>query len=295
MRIVVTGSCGFIGRRFVQLAPGVDDIIDCIDMKMGYDIVEPSLIKSATERMEDYLYNADIVFNFAGDPHLPASNRDPYTHYRNNMLSAATVFRAARATKTKVIHASSWIAEYPVSSHYANSKWAAEMAAQIEVEKNQADIVVMRIFNVYGPGQPGNFAIPRFLDSVLSRTPITLHNDGSSKRDFIYIDDVVRAFLAAVDLPAGTIADVGSGTLTSMVELAEICRKMSPWGAPLTPIVFEPCPERANEPEGRAWPRVLDKVGWKPTVSLQDGVYQTLLSVTRNTEIRYESQELHSL
>lgn len=85
--------------------------------------------------------------------------------------------------------------------------------------------MILRYFNVYGPGQSTNYAgvITRFVTRALNEEPPIIFGDGNQTRDFIFVGDVVRATMAALEkpIPGGTIMNIGTGRPTSVRSLAD--------------------------------------------------------------------------
>jgi len=107
------------------------------------------------------------------------------------------------------------------------------------------DTVALRLFNVYGPGQTGG-VVPSFLEQVQRGEPLVVHGDGTQTRDFVHVDDVVRAMVAAARTDAtGESFNVGTGDVTSIHELATVVRD----AAPVTVDVVHDDPRPADVPE----------------------------------------------
>jgi nucleoside-diphosphate-sugar epimerase len=101
------------------------------------------------------------------------------------------------------------------ASPYAASKFAAELLAHMYRE--QMEVVALRYFTVYGPGQRPDMAISQFLRSAIEDKPVTIYGDGGQRRDFTYIDDIVRATIAASEPGRLTGAfNIGSGVSISI-------------------------------------------------------------------------------
>ena len=114
-------------------------------------------------------------------------------------------------------------------SYYGVTKYAAERYAHVAGARDDVDLAVtsLRMFNVYGPRQsidnPYQGVLAIFIGNVLRGEPITIHGDGAQTRDFVFVDDVVDAWMRVLDDPAtrGAVLNVGSGRETSVNELAD--------------------------------------------------------------------------
>jgi UDP-glucose 4-epimerase len=258
MSILLTGSEGFIGSYISKLERDTDPF----DLKLGQDLCDPAVIAEA-------LQNCEAVINVAGEVRVPRSHDQPEVYWRNNCLAAVTLFRAARRSGTKVIHASTSVAPYG-GSHYALSKRAAEVAAQEEIRLG-ADIVVLRLANIYGPKQPDDFVIPLFLKKALQNEALTLHNGGRQLKDYVHVEDVARAFLVALDLASGSIADVGSGVKTSVKTLAAHVLDVT---GSRSEIINMDDRARLSDPDPAVDITLMRSVGWEPKISLREGLHE---------------------
>jgi len=110
------------------------------------------------------------------------------------------------------------------ASPYASSKLASEYYCKVYASLYGIPTVVLRYFNVYGPGQSNRYAgvITRFVNEALHGKPPMIFGDGTQTRDFVFVDDVVRATVASLTnrLPGGTILNIGTGRATSIISLA---------------------------------------------------------------------------
>ena len=120
------------------------------------------------------------------------------------------------------------VACVPVS-YYGVTKYAAERYVHVTGARPDVDLAVtsLRMFNVYGPRQsisnPYQGVLAIFIGNVLRGEPITIHGDGEQTRDFVFVDDVVEAWMRVLDAPEldGAVLNVGSGRETSVNELAD--------------------------------------------------------------------------
>jgi nucleoside-diphosphate-sugar epimerase len=110
------------------------------------------------------------------------------------------------------------------ASPYASSKLASEYYCRVYASLYGISTVVLRYFNVYGPGQSNRYAgvITHFVKEVLHGKPPVIFGDGHQTRDFVFIDDVIGATFTSLtrSVPGGTILNVGTGSATSIISLA---------------------------------------------------------------------------
>ena len=174
------------------------------------------------------------------------------------------------------------IACVPVS-YYGVTKYAAERYAQVTGARPDVDLAVtsLRMFNVYGPrqsiGNPYQGVLAIFIGNVLRGEPITIHGDGSQTRDFVFVDDVVDAWLRVLgaERTAGAVLNVGSGVETSVNELADAV--LGAFGQ--SRESWEIRHEGVQLGDQRRACAQLDSIeahGWTPTVGLLEGVARTV-------------------
>ncbi|TQQ79347.1 NAD-dependent epimerase/dehydratase family protein [Halonotius terrestris] len=240
-RVLVTGGSGFIGGalvdslreeaavRILDTNPGANPPDD-VEVIEG-DVRDPATVEAAVE-------GVDTVFHEAALISIDDSIADPLESHAVNTTGTLQVLEAARKHDARVVLASS-AAVYgdpnsvPVAetarlnptSPYGLNKLAVDHYARLYHELYGLETVALRYFNVYGPGQTGgDYAgvIDIFREQARSGEPITVHGDGEQTRDFVHIDDIVRANrLAAKTENVGTAYNVGTGESVTITELAE--------------------------------------------------------------------------
>lgn len=243
-RVLVTGGAGFIGSRLAHrltdccevqvldnLSAGSRDAVpDDATLRQG-DIRDRETVETATE-------GVDVVFHQAGLVSVSESVDRPAVAQATNATGSLNVLEAARRADARVVLASSAaiyghpetvpLAEtHPKrpSSPYGVSKLSADWYTRLYQELYGLPTVALRYFNVYGPGATSDYAgvIETFLQQADDCGPLTVHGDGAQTRDFVHVDDIVAANLAAaVTDGVGQAYNVGTGTAHSIAELAEL-------------------------------------------------------------------------
>jgi UDP-glucose 4-epimerase len=171
-------------------------------------------------------------------------------------------------------------------SPYAVSKLSAEYYVHTIGILWGIETVALRIFNAYGPGQPLPAAhppvIPRLLRQALSGASMVIYGDGSQTRDFIYVDDVVDALVAAATAQSvdRQVVNVGSGRETSIRDLAYLVGKVI--GRPVEPL-FSKAESGGVSRMCADLSRAATKLNFHPKVSLADG-----LRLTAELDRRFE-------
>jgi len=268
-RIVVTGGAGFIGSHLVDaLVPGNDVTVldDFSSGRMenllgsaGHRIVHGSVTRPS--QLGLVLRGADVVFHLAARPSVPGSVADPRGSARVNLDGTLNVLEAARdAGVGKVVFSSSCAvygdASPPVKetalprpkSPYAIQKLAAEHYCQNFHELHGLGTVCLRYFNVFGPRQdPGSqyaAVVPVFFRDLLQKGNVTVYGDGEQTRDFIFVDDVVRANLLAAERNGadGAVLNIATGKGTSVNTLAREIAALAG-----TPLAVRKAPARKGD------------------------------------------------
>ena len=237
--ILVTGGAGFIGSNIVRAALQAGDTVRVIDdLSTGSrsnlhglecELVEGSILdESALTRA---LTGCRFVYHLAGQVSVPRSLEAPELTHAVNATGSMKVYESARRAGVERVVYSASCAAYgqaqtlPISetsplcpeSPYAASKLLGELYGSAWSASMGLEVASLRYFNVYGPRQnpQGGYAaaIPAFITRMLRGDEVTIFGDGEQTRDFVFVDDVVRANLLAARAPeaAGRVVNIGSG------------------------------------------------------------------------------------
>ena len=251
MKALVTGGAGFIGHHLVHglverghrvtvlddLSTGVRSRLPTVDGAVNLiegDIRDARVLDVAAAE-------CDVVFHEAALASVVRSIDEPLqTNDVNVAGTIAVMLAAARARVARVVFASSSAvygaaAKLPSAetdtadprSPYAVGKLAAESYVHLLGQAHGVETVVLRYFNVFGPGQDpkSQYAavIPRFINAALAGAAATIYGDGEQSRDFVYVDDVVAANLLAASAPStisGITCNIASGSRRSVTRPA---------------------------------------------------------------------------
>ncbi len=261
-RWLVTGVAGFIGSALLerlldlgQVVVGVDNFLtghrknldDVLsinpDQRLQFHLIEGDLRDPAVA--ERACSEVDVILHQAALGSVPRSIKDPVSSHQHNVDAFLNVLAAARAAGIKrLVYASSSsvYGDHPALpkveerigkplSPYAATKRTDEIYAQVFQDCYQMEVVGLRYFNVFGRRQDpnGQYAavIPRWIAAMLDGKPCSIFGDGSSSRDFCYIDNIVQANLLAATGPseaASGVYNVGCNGRTDLRELFALIR-----------------------------------------------------------------------
>lgn len=292
MKFVVSGGAGFIGshltRHLVKENHSVI-IIDNLkngkvenlrDVKQDIEFVKLDILDY--DKLKTIINNVDGVFHEAALTSLPESFEKPKEYYKVNVVGTENIFRIAQKNKIKVVYASSSsvygeVKKIPISENfkknaptpYANTKIQAENIAAKYIKRG-VPIIGLRYFNVYGEGQTGTYAgvITKFLQRIKQKKAPIIYGDGSQVRDFIYVDDIAKINLKAMQSKTRSgFFNVGSGKTISILELANLIIRTS--GLPLKPKFSKPRSGDAKLSQANI-ELVKKTFNWKPETALKD-------------------------
>ena len=247
---LVTGAAGFIGSHVVEalLAVGHRVVgLDNFDDFYPRDVKESNLARvlgaPAFRLVEGDVRDArllaglttsdTVVVHLAARAGVRPSIELPELYTSVNVLGTATLLEAARlAGARRVVYASSssvygdtapvpfeetWPAVQPISP-YAATKRAAELLCATYAHLYPMRVVALRFFTVYGPRQRPDLAIHKFARLMAEGRPVPFFGDGSTERDYTYIDDIVAGVLGAVDWTGAAVAGAGAFEIVNLGE-----------------------------------------------------------------------------
>lgn len=308
-RVLVTGGLGMIGsnlaHRLVALGAEVT-VLDAVMPHFGANHFNLSGIEDSVRVVEADIRDAehvsavvkdqDVIFNLAGQVSYIDSLTDPYQDLDINCRGHLVVLEACRQhnPEARVLHAGSrmqygTIENIPVDeehrldpiSPYAIHKLAAESYYRSYYRLHGIPVVCFRIANPYGPRHQmkrSEYGIVNyFIKLAMTGETITVFGDGKQIRDYIYIDDLVGAFLYAGVRPdaVGEVLNVGGGVATHFIDMARCVVEIVGSGC----VEMVPWPENYKNIETGGYVADLSKttrcLGWRPTVGLEEGIRRT--------------------
>lgn len=290
MRALITGGAGFIGSHLARALCREHGVVVLDDFSLGNATIDSPNVETINASITDAaalqesLKGVDVVFHFAAVTGVPRSFKEPLFTMETNVLGTVKLLDAALARNVKRVVFASSASVYgdnpdnpkkelmpaQPKSPYAVSKLAGEGLCDSYRQKG-LQAVSLRFFNVFGPGQK-NGVVPAFVEAARQNKDFVVCGDGMQTRDFVFVDDVVKACTLAAEKGAG-VYNIGSGKATQVKELAE---KIIALTGSESKLVFKP--ERAGDVKHSQADVSLAKkeFGYAPSVSLENGLKNLL-------------------
>jgi UDP-glucose 4-epimerase len=290
MRALVTGGAGFVGSHLVDaLVARAEEVVVVDDLSTGRrEFVHPAAVLVEHDIREPFETDADLVFHLAAQADVGTSMQEPAFDAEVNVVGTVNVLEAARAAGAHLVFASTGGAIYGDVEAPAGEDAALRPVSAYGLAKRSAEVyvdgwnrifgtghVVLRFANVYGPRQSAALeggVIAIFLERLSRGEQTAIFGDGTITRDFVHVDDVVRALLLAAEHRGG-VFNVATGVETRISDLHAICER----------AVGVTAPPRFDPPRpGDAARSVLDtsratrELRFTATLTLADGIAATL-------------------
>jgi len=307
MKVLITGGAGFIGSHLAEallergdevyvlddLSTGSIDNIEHLKGAKGFRYtIDTVMNEPSTAEQVD---RVDVVVHLAAAVGVRLIVESPVHTIETNVHGTETVLKLANKKKKRVLLASTSevygkSVEFPFREDsdlvmgptnkgrwsYACSKAIDEFLALAYYKEKKLPVTVVRLFNTVGPRQTGRYGmvIPNFVRQALAGAPITVHGDGSQRRCFTDVSDVVRALLGLIDNPGavGEVFNVGSQQEISILELANKVKAKTKSASEIVFIPYEKAYEEGFEDMPRRIPdtsKIEKLIGYRPTVSLE--------------------------
>ncbi|MFH1767459.1 MAG: NAD-dependent epimerase/dehydratase family protein [Patescibacteria group bacterium] len=296
--VIVTGGAGFVGTHLVNaLAEKAERVVVIDKVKPQKD---QKNIKAIYKKLDIATYDLEeifakekpqVVFHLAAHIDDRESVKEPIMNAEQNLVGSLRVFEACKKNlKGKIVFASTGGLIYgeqdkiPVSEDavprpltpYAVSKLTGERYLYFYNKIHGLPYTAIRFSNSYGPWQDGSAecgAIAIFTARLLKGKEVHINNDGATTRDYVYIDDVVNAFLRAAESDVVGVYNIGTGVETSTLELFEkICEAVGVQASP----IFEEEIEDLVKRSALDCKKAKKDLGWEPKVSLDEGIEKTV-------------------
>lgn len=302
MKAIVTGGAGFIGSHVVDalIEKGIDVfIIDAMysgrEENLGkkfpkenlfkHDIVEKYEINKIFEKLRP-----DVVFHLAAQVDVRKSVDNPVLDAQENIMGSLNIIEAAyRVGCKKFIFSSSGGAIYgdtdsvPTNEQYQANPISPYGITKLTIEHylhyyhsvHQLQYVALRYSNVYGPkqnyrGEAGVVAI--FCNDMLHHKPSTIYGDGKQTRDYVYVEDIARANILALEKEFVGSCNISTGIETDVNTIAQYIKESTGYDGDILHVKA-----KAGEVQRSCLDYSLAKkvLGWEPKVQLKDGLQKT--------------------
>ncbi len=305
-RALITGGAGFVGSHLAEAllerdwtVEVIDDLstgsIDNIEHLKGHErfsyVIDTVMNKSLMAELVD---RADIVFHLAAAVGVRLIVEQPVRTIETNIKATELVLELADKKKKKVLVASTSEVYGKGSKHafsedddvvlgptskarwcYAASKMIDEFLALAYARERGLPVTVLRLFNTIGPRQTGQYGmvVPRFVEQALKGLPITVYGDGTQRRSFTWVGDVVDAMISIVQHPGavGEVINVGHSEEISIYDLALLVKELTGSKSEIVLVPFEEAYEAGFEDMPRRLPDIskLERlIGYQPTLDL---------------------------
>src|SRR5688572_24926984 len=308
MRVLITGGAGFVGSHLSEallargdevfvidnLSTGSIDNIAHLKAHQGFDYTIDAVENEGL--VAELIDRADVGVHLAAAVGVKLIVERPVHTIETNVHGTAVVLKLANKKKTLVAIASTSevygkstavpfsedadLVLGPSSKHrwaYACSKLIDEFLALAYWKERKLPVIVVRLFNTVGPRQTGQYGmvIPTFVRQALAGHPITVFGDGTQRRSFTYVGDVVDGLIRLMNEPkaVGQVFNIGNGEEISMTALAEKIKAMTASTSNIVTIPYDQAYEAGFEDMPRRVPditKISSLVGYQPKVQLDE-------------------------
>ena len=314
---VVAGGAGFIGSHLCEALLARGHEVLCLDnlqtsrpvnlrrlqLHPGFTFIEADIVKPLPRAVLDQARRISRVYNLACAASPPHYQADPEHTMLTNVVGTSRLLHLAERAGARFLLTSTsevygdpeshpqredyrgWVNCTGPRACYDEGKRAAEAMAFDYARMGRATVRVARIFNTYGPhmNPDDGRVVSNLICQALSGQEITLYGDGSQTRSFCYVDDLIEAMVRMMESGPGFTGPVNIGNPVehTMLQLAE---KVLALVGGRSKLVFRPLP--ADDPRQRQPDITLakDRLGWQPTVGIDDGLRETIAYFRRLLE-----------
>jgi UDP-glucose 4-epimerase len=308
MRVLITGGAGFIGSHLADallgeghqvtviddLSTGSFDNIAHLKGQTGFRYTIDTVMNEPV--LAELVDQCDVVYHLAAAVGVRLIVESPVRTLETNVHGTEVVLKAAAKKQRTVVVASTSevygkseavpfredgdIALGPTVKHrwaYACSKALDEFLALAYWKEKRLPVIIVRFFNTVGPRQTGRYGmvVPNFVRQALAGEPITVFGDGTQRRCFTYVGDVVGALTAIVtrEEAYGNVYNVGNTEEISMLGLAERVKTLTRSASPIVNIPYDQAYESGFEDMPRRMPdlaRIRALIGYEPRIGLDE-------------------------
>jgi UDP-glucuronate decarboxylase len=308
MRVLITGSAGFLGSHLVEkflnegnTVIGLDDFSTGKPKNMKVFLKEKNFSFIEKDVREKIDLEVDLILNFACPASPKAYQSDPVRTIETNFLGMINLLQLAKKTEAKIVQASTsevygdpsespqkesyWGNVNPIGirSCYDEGKRAAETLCFDYKRQFEVDARVIRIFNTYGPNMAidDGRVVSNFVNQALTNKPLTLYGDGTQTRSLCYVSDLVEGIyqISMLEKPVSTPVNLGNPNEYSMHELAKKVILLSKSKSNIVNLPLPADDPKQRKPDIKLATKILD---WYPKINIEDGLLKTIEYFSNN-------------
>ena len=275
--ILIIGCTGFLGTA---LSKELNN--DLINYRLFYFDSKAHRIEDKKSLFNYDLLDIDHVFHFAGKSSVVESWNSTFDYFQSNVIGTLNVLEFCKRNKSSLTFMSSYLYGIPESlpiyesdklkclNPYAQTKYLSELNCEFYSKNYNLNIVVLRLFNAYGPSQNNGFLIPTIIEQILNEKQEKLFiNDISPKRDFVYVDDIITALIYSINKKS-EVYNICSGISYSVLELINMISDITG----IKKRIVEKNNIRINEVNDLYgnFDKISKDYNWHPKISISEGL-----------------------
>ena len=277
MQILVTGGAGFIGTNLIKELSSYHTIVSIDDYSTGKEENHIDGVKYINGDISDLMdhiatlstpyYQPDIVFHLAAKARIQPSFETPKDYIKTNFNGTYNVVQFCTNREIPLIYAgSSSVHSGKFTNPYTFSKDLGEEVIQLYQKHFGLKASIARFYNVYGPNQltEGGYTtlIGKWINNIQKGIPCEIYGDGSKRRDFTHVDDIVDALIKIMySKPYNKVFELGRGKNYSILDVAKMFN--------INPVFKKDKPGEASETLADI-SKAKDRLGWYPKINLED-------------------------
>ena len=277
MQILITGGAGFIGTNLIKELSSYHTIVSIDDYSTGKEENHIDGVKYINGDISDLMdhiatlstpyYQPDVVFHLAAKARIQPSFETPKDYIKTNFNGTYNVVQFCTNREIPLIYAgSSSVHSGKFTNPYTFSKDLGEEVIQLYQKHFGLKASIARFYNVYGPNQltEGGYTtlIGKWINNIQKGIPCEIYGDGSKRRDFTHVDDIVDALIKIMySKPYNKVFELGRGKNYSILDVAKMFN--------INPVFKKDKPGEASETLANI-SLAKDRLGWYPKINLED-------------------------